>query len=80
MAEHEEGLATFDLYKVPYPVHHQCKKLPPEHPKVPKFSWFEGKGSPQEHLAHYITNMGELAANKSYLLRYFVTSLIGTAF
>ena len=80
MVEHDEGLATFDLYKVPYPLHHQYKKLPQEHPKVPKFSRFEGKGSPQEHLVHYITNMGELAADESYLLRYFATSLTGVAF
>ena len=62
MAEHDEGVATFDSYK------------------VPKFNRFDGKGSPQEHLAHYITNMGELAVDESYLLRYFATSLTGVVF
>ena len=80
MAEHEEGMATFDLYKVSYLLHHQYKKVPPEHLKVLKLSLFKGRGSPQERLAHYITNMGELAADESYLLRYFATSLTGMTF
>ena len=36
-AKHGEGLDTFDLYKVLYFVHHQFKKLPLGHIKVPKF-------------------------------------------
>ena len=80
MVKHEEGRATFDLYKVLYLLHHQYKKVPPEHLKAPKLSRFEEGGSPQERLAHYITNMGRLAADESYLLRYFATSFIGMAF
>ena len=76
----EEGMATFDLYKVPYLLHHQYKKVPPEHLRVPKLSRFEEGGSPQERLAHYITNMGGLAADESYLLRHFATSFTGMAF
>ncbi|MQL92254.1 hypothetical protein Taro_024877 [Colocasia esculenta] len=80
MAEQNEGSATYDLYKVPYPVHHLFKKLPTEHPKVPKFSKSNGDGSPHEHIAHYTSIMGELATEESYLLRYFSTSLTGPAF
>ncbi|MQL84426.1 hypothetical protein Taro_016941 [Colocasia esculenta] len=79
-AQRGEGTATVDLYSVPYPVHHQFKKLPPDFPKAPKLQKFDGQGSPNEHLAYYITAMGELAFDESYLLRYFATSLTGTAF
>ena len=80
MVKHEEEKATFDVYKVLYLLHHQYKKVPPEHLRVPKLSRFEEGGSPQERLAHYITNIGGPAADESYLLRYFATSLIGMAF
>ena len=80
MVKHEERRATFDLYKVLYLLHHQYKKVPPEHLKAPKLSRFEEGGSPQERLAHYITNMGGLAADESCLLRHFVTSFPGMAF
>ncbi|MQL90286.1 hypothetical protein Taro_022877 [Colocasia esculenta] len=80
MAEQNEGSATYDLYMVPYPVHHLFKRLPAEHPKVPKFSKFNGDGSPHEHIAHYMSIMGELATKESYLLRYFSTSLTGPAY
>ncbi|MQM09260.1 hypothetical protein Taro_042126 [Colocasia esculenta] len=79
-AQRGEGTATVDLYSVPYPVHHQFKKLPPDYPKAPKLQKFDGQGSPNEHLAYYITAMGELAFYESYLLRYFATSLTGTIF
>ncbi|MQL89747.1 hypothetical protein Taro_022322 [Colocasia esculenta] len=80
-AQRGEGTATVDLYSVPYPVHHQFKKLPPDCPKAPNMlQKFDGQGSPNEHLAYYITAMGELAFDESYLLRYFATSLTGTAF
>ncbi|MQM06562.1 hypothetical protein Taro_039386 [Colocasia esculenta] len=79
-AQRGEGTATVDLYSEPYPVHHQFKKLPPDCPKAPKLQKFNGQGSPNEHLAYYIPAMGELAFHESYLLRYFATSLTGTAF
>ena len=79
-AEHGEESDTFDLYKVSYPVHHQFKKLPVGYTKVSKFQKFDGHGSPHEHLAYYITTMGELGTEDSYLLRYFATSLTGMAF
>ncbi|MQL81150.1 hypothetical protein Taro_013610 [Colocasia esculenta] len=60
-----EGTATVDLYNCP---------------KAPKLQKFDGQGSPNEHLAYYITAMGDLAFDESYLLRYFATSLTGTAF
>ena len=79
MVKHEEGRATFDMYKVLDLLHHQYKKVPLEHLKIPKLSRFEG-GSPQERLAHYITNIGGLATDESYLLRCFATSFTGMAF
>ncbi|MQL89791.1 hypothetical protein Taro_022372, partial [Colocasia esculenta] len=68
MVEQNEESATYDLYRVPYPVHHLFKKLPAEHPKDPKFSKFNGDGSPHEHIAHYMSIIGELATEESYLL------------
>ncbi|MQL89549.1 hypothetical protein Taro_022131 [Colocasia esculenta] len=55
-------------------------KLPPDCPKAPKLQKFDEQVSPNEHLAYYIMDMGELAFDESYLLRYFATSLTGTAF
>ncbi|MQM11988.1 hypothetical protein Taro_044902 [Colocasia esculenta] len=69
-----------DMFAQQSEVHRQFKKLPETCPKVPKLPMFNGHGSPQEHLAHYIIALGELATEESYLLRYFATSLTGVAF
>ncbi|MQM22380.1 hypothetical protein Taro_055431 [Colocasia esculenta] len=74
------SIQVADLYSVPYPVHHKLKKLPLTCRKVPKLQKFDGHGSPLEHVAHYITAMGDLALEESYLLRYFATSLTRVAF
>ncbi|MQL93665.1 hypothetical protein Taro_026306 [Colocasia esculenta] len=61
-------------------VYHQFNKLPETCPKVPKLSKFNGHGLPLEYVAHYVIALGELAIGKSYLHRYFATSLIEVAF
>ncbi|MQM18289.1 hypothetical protein Taro_051277, partial [Colocasia esculenta] len=73
-------LVPFDVYRVPYPPHHAMKKLPLGMTKPPKFDKFNRQGSPKEHIAHYINVMGDLAANESYLLKFFGSSLTGLAF
>ncbi|MQL73497.1 hypothetical protein Taro_005846 [Colocasia esculenta] len=80
LAQQGEGVQAIDLYSVPFPVHHQLKKLPEACPKVPKLPKYDGHGAPQEHVAHYTIAMGDLASDESYLLRYFATSLTGIAF
>ncbi|MQM21173.1 hypothetical protein Taro_054207, partial [Colocasia esculenta] len=79
-AQQGEGIQAMGLYSVPFPVHHQLKKLPEACPKVPKLPKYDGHGAPQEHVAHYTIAMGNLASDESYLLRYFTTSLTGVAF
>ncbi|MQM17414.1 hypothetical protein Taro_050385 [Colocasia esculenta] len=79
-AQQGEVIQVANLYSVPYPIHHQLKKLLVACLKVPKLQKFDGHGSPLEHVAHYTTAMGDLAFDESYLLRYFTTSLTGVAF
>ncbi|MQM15785.1 hypothetical protein Taro_048736 [Colocasia esculenta] len=81
LAERGDGEhVTFDVYRVPYPVHHVVKKLPLGITKPPKFDKFNGRGSPKEHIAYYINVMGDLTADESYLLKFFGSSLTGLAF
>ncbi|MQL84504.1 hypothetical protein Taro_017013 [Colocasia esculenta] len=81
LAERGDGeQMAFDAYRVPYPAHHAAKRLPPGITKAPKFDKFNGRGSPKEHIAYYINVMGDLAADESYLLKFFGSSLTGLAF
>ncbi|MQL71181.1 hypothetical protein Taro_003495 [Colocasia esculenta] len=76
LAERGDGeQMAFDAYRVPYPAYHAVKKLPPGVTKPPKFDKFNGRGSPKEHIAYYINVMGDLAADESYLLKFFGSSL-----
>ncbi|MQM17659.1 hypothetical protein Taro_050634 [Colocasia esculenta] len=81
LAERGDGeQMAFDAYRVPYPAYHAVKRLPPGVTKPSKFDKFNGRGSPKEHIAYYINVMGDLAADESYLLKFFGSSLTSLAF
>lgn len=52
----------------------------PNNFKHPDFQKFSGDGSPEEHLMHFITSMGNFAMVPQYCLRLFGSSLTGKAF
>ena len=67
------------VYRVPYlPEVHD---LPfPSNFKRPDFPRFDGRGSPEEHMAQFMTMMGNLSTIPQYCLRLFGSTITSKAF
>ncbi|XP_058075753.1 uncharacterized protein LOC131224234 [Magnolia sinica] len=78
LEKEREGTGRF-RYRTPYP--REVEDIPfLNNFKHPDFQKFNEDGSPEEHLMHFITSMGNFSTVPQYCLRLFGSSLTNKAF
>ncbi|KAK4382613.1 hypothetical protein Sango_2856000 [Sesamum angolense] len=66
-------------YSKPYPPRIDSFKMPMGY-QPPKFQQFDGKGNPNQHVAHFVETCNNAGTYGDHLVKQFVRSLKGNAF
>ena len=66
-------------YTRPYTARIDSLKMPASY-QPPKFQQFYGKGSPKQHVAHFIVTCNNAGTYNDYLVKQFFHSLKGNDF
>ena len=78
-AQLHRGSHKTNLYTKPYTKRIDLLRIPHGY-QPPKFTHFDGKGNPKQHISHFIETCSNAGTKGGQLMKQFVRSLKGIAF